>query len=283
MVSQKTIECVDFSRKEIEEKQDSRRENDISVFVFQMNGGPFGEKTIDDKDGHSELDAIFEIGYIEGAYEGHSDETEEEEKENCGAEHPEVSGDEFGNHMASINYSVLLSRMQNQIEENIENMDDEEAAGESEIKTKKFFVYLLESTRGATYVGATMDVARRLRQHNKEITGGAVATGTRVQRGETWHVCCNVANFPTWQAALQFEWRWKQLSRQEHSRPLARQEHARPLARMSPLARRAAALRKLLALEKPTTKSVPYSEWLNPPEIIFGENGENFRKVYVET
>ena len=162
--------------------------------------------------------------------------------------------------------------MQNQIGENSENMDDEEEAGESEMKTKNFFVYLLESSKGATYVGATMDVARRLRQHNKEITGGAVATGIRVQRGETWHVCCHVANFPTWQAALQFEWRWKQLSR-----PLARQEHARPLAR------RAAALRKLLALEKPTTKSVPYSEWLNPPEIIFGENGENFRKVYVET
>jgi structure-specific endonuclease subunit SLX1 len=233
-----------------------------------MNSGPFGVKTIDDKDGHSELDAIFEIGYIDGADEGHSDETEEEEKENCGAEHPEVSGYEFGDHMESINYSALLITMQNQIEENSENMDSEEAAGESEIKTKQFFVYLLESSRGATYVGATMDVARRLRQHNKEITGGAVATGMRVQRGETWHLCCHVAHFPTWQAALQFEWRWKQLSRQELARPLAR---------------RAAALRKLLALEKPTTKSVPYSEWLNPPEIIFGENGENFRKVYVET
>ncbi|NDE19905.1 MAG: hypothetical protein EB000_05660, partial [Alphaproteobacteria bacterium] len=33
------------------------------------------------------------------------------------------------------------------------------------------FVYLLESSDKATYVGATVDVDRRLRQHNKEIKG----------------------------------------------------------------------------------------------------------------
>ena len=31
------------------------------------------------------------------------------------------------------------------------------------------FVYLLVSTSGSTYVGATVDLERRLRQHNKEI------------------------------------------------------------------------------------------------------------------
>jgi structure-specific endonuclease subunit SLX1 len=121
-----------------------------------------------------------------------------------------------------------------------------------------FFVYLLESSlKGATYVGATVDVGRRLRQHNKEITGGAVATGTRVQRGETWHLCCHVRNFPTWKAALQFEWRWKQIARR---------------CAGSPLQRRAAALRSLLDLERPTSKSVPYAEWPREPEIIFARD-----------
>ena len=35
-----------------------------------------------------------------------------------------------------------------------------------------FFVYLLLSSDDSTYVGATVDLDRRLRQHNKEIKGG---------------------------------------------------------------------------------------------------------------
>ena len=45
---------------------------------------------------------------------------------------------------------------------------------------KQFFVYLLVSSTGATYVGATVDLNRRLRQHNKEIKGGAHATRAKV-------------------------------------------------------------------------------------------------------
>jgi hypothetical protein len=67
--------------------------------MFQMNGIPVGTKTIDDKDGHSKLDAIFEIGYIDGADERHADETEEEKQEKGGAEYPEVTRDEFGEHL----------------------------------------------------------------------------------------------------------------------------------------------------------------------------------------
>lgn len=78
-----------------------------------------------------------------------------------------------------------------------------------------FFVYLLLSSpnRNATYVGATVDLDRRLRQHNKEITGGAHATGIKVAKGETWIRVAHIEGFPDWQSALQFEWRWKQLTR----------------------------------------------------------------------
>jgi len=116
------------------------------------------------------------------------------------------------------------------------------------------YVYLLLCTDGSTYVGATIDLDQRLRKHNKEIKGGAFATGIKVNQGKTWSRACHVSCFPTWQAALQFEWRWKQLSRK-----LSLQ--------ISPLERRMKALHQLLSLERPTSKALAYSEWPAPPEV----------------
>jgi len=116
------------------------------------------------------------------------------------------------------------------------------------------YVYLLVSTNGNTYIGATVDLDRRLRQHNKEIQGGAHATGMRVAKGETWTRAVHVSEFPDWQSALQFEWRWKQLSRKLS-------------IKMNPLERRIQALKQLLSLERPTSKAKTYSEWPRPPEI----------------
>ncbi len=120
-----------------------------------------------------------------------------------------------------------------------------------------FYVYLLLSSDNATYVGATVDLNRRLRQHNKEIKGGAHATGAKVSKGETWKRVAYVEGFPDWQAALQFEWRWKQLSRKLIS-----------CSGISPIERRMIALEELLALERPTTKAKAYSEWTTPPNVI---------------
>lgn len=118
------------------------------------------------------------------------------------------------------------------------------------------FVYLLVSTNGSTYIGSTVDLERRLRQHNKEISGGANATGIKVSKGEIWKRHCYIKNFPDWQACLQFEWRWKQLSRQ--------------LSRIiPPLERRMIALDQLLHLERPTTKAKLYTSWENLPEIVY--------------
>jgi predicted GIY-YIG superfamily endonuclease len=119
-----------------------------------------------------------------------------------------------------------------------------------------FFVYLLLcSNNSNTYVGATVDLDRRLRQHNKEIKGGAHATGLKVQNGESWTRVGHVKGFPTWQAALQFEWRWKQISRKLPTN-------------MKPLERRMLALQELLSLDRSTSKAVPYSEWLESPEFV---------------
>jgi len=118
------------------------------------------------------------------------------------------------------------------------------------------YVYLLHSTKNATYVGATVDLEKRLRQHNKEIKGGAHATCIKVEQGETWTRACHVEGFPDWQAALQFEWRWKQLSRKLP-------------ASLFPLKRRMMALKQLLELERPTSKAKAYSEWSSVPNIVF--------------
>ena len=116
------------------------------------------------------------------------------------------------------------------------------------------YVYLLVSTKGNTYVGATVDLNRRLRQHNKEIKGGAHATGIKVAQGESWTRAAHVSGFPDWQAALQFEWRWKHLSRKYP-------------VKMNPLERRMIALKDLLSLERPTTKAKAYTEWSSLPEV----------------
>jgi structure-specific endonuclease subunit SLX1 len=119
---------------------------------------------------------------------------------------------------------------------------------------KPSYVYLLVSTNNNTYVGATVDVDHRLRQHNGEIKGGAWATTNKVKQGETWTRACYVSGFPDWKAALQFEWRWKQLSRQLSKN-------------MLPLERRMMALQKLLALERSTSAAIPFNQWDTNPEV----------------
>ena len=121
------------------------------------------------------------------------------------------------------------------------------------------FVYLLLCSDNSTYVGATIDLERRLRQHNKEIKGGAYATGAKVENGKCWIRVAHVEGFPDWQAALQFEWRWKQLTR-------------KITVYKTPLERRIQALKQLLALDRPTSKAKLYSEWEHPPKVILEDD-----------
>ena len=122
-----------------------------------------------------------------------------------------------------------------------------------------FFVYLLLSSDNSTYVGATVNLERRLRQHNKEIKGGAYATGAKVAKGEIWIRACHVEGFPDWTSALQFEWRWKQLTRKVTSTRI-------------PLERRIIALKQLLSLERPTSKAMSYSEWPQMPIVVLEDD-----------
>ena len=131
---------------------------------------------------------------------------------------------------------------------------------------KQYFVYLLESTNHTTYVGATVDLDHRLRQHNGEIKGGAVSTTRKVKKGETWKRVCHIEGFPTWSECLKFEWAWK-----FYSRKLSK--------KLFPLDRRKKALETLLSLEKSTSKAVPYNEWETPIKVIW-ENEEMTNIIY---
>lgn len=110
-------------------------------------------------------------------------------------------------------------------------------------------VYLLQATDGTnrTYVGATIDVERRLKQHNGILSGGAKATS-----GGQWKRICHVVGFPHERAALQFEWKWKNLSK--HQKGTAIQ-------------RRIKALCLIFGLEKTTQKATDYQEYVNNLEV----------------
>ena len=74
-----------------------------------------------------------------------------------------------------------------------------------------------------TYVGATLDVDRRLRQHNGELAGGARAT-SMVPGG--WYRVCYVSGFENQREALRFEWWWKRRSSKFKGSALERRQAA---------------------------------------------------------
>ena len=121
------------------------------------------------------------------------------------------------------------------------------------------YVYFIKSTNGSTYIGATINLDKRIRQHNKEIKGGATATSIKVNQGEAWSYVCYVENFPNWNEALKFEWRWKQISRQIQKKN----------PKQNPREKRLEALDLLLKLDKPTSKAMLYSEWETKPNIVY--------------
>jgi predicted GIY-YIG superfamily endonuclease len=121
------------------------------------------------------------------------------------------------------------------------------------------FVYFIESTSGSTYIGATVNLDKRIRQHNKEIKGGAKATSMKVEQGEVWKYICYVENFPNYNEALKFEWRWKQISR------LIQKSNTK----INPREKRFEALKKLLNLDRSTSKAIPYSEWENKVNVVY--------------
>ncbi len=104
---------------------------------------------------------------------------------------------------------------------------------------------LLNDGNTRTYIGATVNPDRRLRQHNNELVGGAKATS-----GDQWKRVCLVSGFPDERAALQFEWTWKHLGRK--------------VGRGHCLERRYKALADLLERGKSSSTSVAFDSYPAP-------------------
>lgn len=89
-----------------------------------------------------------------------------------------------------------------------------------------WYVYLLTNREEThTYVGATVDLDRRLRQHNSELSGGAKYTTSKSSTNKTyWKRVLSVGGFQNNIEALQFEWALKY-----HSRKVAAKSYKEPL------------------------------------------------------
>ena len=72
---------------------------------------------------------------------------------------------------------------------------------------------------------------------------------------------CYVENFPSYNEALKFEWRWKFISRQVQKK----------YPKLTPREKRMLALDELLKLDRPTSKAMLYSEWENKPNIVYNQ------------
>lgn len=135
---------------------------------------------------------------------------------------------------------------------------------------RSWYCYCLESNAKSTYIGSTIDPDRRLRQHNRELTGGAKATG----RAEGWRRICCVTGFPNERSALQFEWKWKHLSKKK---------------RGTPLQKRFLALEDLLNAEQSTSSAEPFSTYPSPLCLFLEDascsflKDKEFRYAIVET
>jgi predicted GIY-YIG superfamily endonuclease len=88
---------------------------------------------------------------------------------------------------------------------------------------KKPVVYCLSTVSEPiqTYIGATLNPERRLRQHNGILVGGAKATG---RRPGDWYRVCRVTQFASFRTALSFEWHWKHFSKKLKGDPLTRRQ-----------------------------------------------------------
>lgn len=91
----------------------------------------------------------------------------------------------------------------------------------NENKQRNYYCYILKnsvpSENKKTYNGFTVDLKKRIRQHNSEITGGAKYTTSNGKK--TWHYYAILTGFDTAVSALSCEW-WIKHPTGHRRRPL---------------------------------------------------------------
>ena len=125
-----------------------------------------------------------------------------------------------------------------------------------------WYVYaLVHPSRCAPYIGSTNDVARRLRQHNCEIAGGARRT-TRIVRGTgaPWTHTLFIRHFLDHRACLSVE--------KCAQRELRRGAAEARASKRSPEERCARAFALVLQRTAPSSLAVPYASYPRRPEVV---------------
>jgi hypothetical protein len=93
-----------------------------------------------------------------------------------------------------------------------------------------------------------------------------------VRHGDTWERAATVAGIVDWVAALQIEWRWKQIGRTrfKHLDRPALQHLVAPLHNLDPaLQRRMLAVHHVLhVLDRPTAKAITYANYPGGPPTV---------------
>lgn len=120
---------------------------------------------------------------------------------------------------------------------------------------QQHFCYIIADESGKTYNGYTINIDRRLKQHNRELCGGAKATGM----GKNWYYIAILSGFTNSSEALSCEWKIKHPTN-KRVRPL---KYCKPDGRIK-------SLNLVLQLETWTAKSVglssgnPYTLFVKP-------------------
>jgi putative endonuclease len=80
-----------------------------------------------------------------------------------------------------------------------------------------WFCYLLKGIdTNKTYIGATLDVLRRVAEHN------GTKKGAKYTRGHKWHVICYISGFETKNQCLSFEKNFQRMYRQRRKNKYAK-------------------------------------------------------------
>jgi len=122
--------------------------------------------------------------------------------------------------------------------------------------TKKYYCYWIVSGR-SSYIGATVDPTKRLKQHCGVLSGGARRT-----KGKLWHFHCVISGFRTWREALCYEWAFKYYSR--HCRGI----ESRQLALEKLMLKERWTSKSPLAAEVPLTYQYSPTEYGMPPDKL---------------
>jgi structure-specific endonuclease subunit SLX1 len=97
----------------------------------------------------------------------------------------------------------------------------------NDAKAKTFVCYLLESLSepNVSYIGYTIDLKRRIRQHNGLIKKGAKYTSSR----GPFRIVAYVGPFHDKRFAQKFEWAWKNAQKSKLLKPFLDQPQRRPV------------------------------------------------------